>query len=44
MMILIRDQDSKYAYQIKHVYILKEPIKLHELKEKYDFLRAKLCI
>lgn len=30
-------KDSKYAYQIKHVYILKEPIKLHELKEKYDF-------
>ncbi len=28
---------SKYAYQIKNVYILENPINLKELKEKYGF-------
>ena len=28
---------SKYAYQIKSVYMLERPIKLKELKEKYNF-------
>lgn len=28
---------AKYAYKIKHIYLLDKPIKLQELKEKYNF-------
>lgn len=29
---------SKYAYEIKHVYILEEPINLSKLREEYNFV------